>query len=154
TGARPRRADKIVIATNMDQTTAYLQVRSGQYALDVSGAPSHLLASLAREFGVNKSRFFIEPSLTTGYLALNTARPALRNVNVRRAINFAIDRSALTHLLGYRGGTPTAQFLPAALTGGAGTNAYPIDKPNIAKAKALLPGGKCGTLVLWSATDD
>ena len=153
TGSRPRRADKIVISTNMDQATAYLQVRSGQYAVDVDGPPSHDTAALVREFGVNKGRYFIEPALTTIYLALNTARPALRDARIRRAINYALDRPALVRLLGYRGGTPTAQFLPPLLTGGSGRNAYPVGRPDIGKAKALLPGGRCGTLILWSSTD-
>jgi ABC-type transport system substrate-binding protein len=153
TGARPVRADRIVITTGSTQATAYLQVRAGQFALDVSGTPSNELASLAKEFGVNKKRFFVEPTLSNLYLALNTSRPALRNVNLRKAINYALDRPALVRLLGFRGGTPTAHFLPSALTGGADRNAYPIGGPDIAKAKSLLPGGKCGRLVLWSPND-
>ena len=151
-GSRPRRMNKIVITTGVDQATTYLQVRRGQYATDLAGPPSADLAHLAREFGVNKKRFFVDPTLNTSFFSLNTARPALRNVNLRKAINYALDRRALANLSGY-GNTPTSQLLPIALSGGRTYNVYPVTRPNLAKAKALLPNGKCGKLVYWTGPD-
>ena len=44
---------------------------------------------------------------------LNTSGPLFRNnVKLRQAVNFAVDRKALTRELGALAGTPTDQYLP------------------------------------------
>ena len=50
----------------------------------------------ARKYGVNKGRFWVVPGLGFRGYALNTSRPLFRNnVELRQAVNFAIDRSEL-----------------------------------------------------------
>ena len=71
-------------------------------------------AALADEFGVNKSRYFVNPLTGTGYIALNTARPTFRNVKARQAANYAVDRPALLRTRGKFGGKRTDQILAAA----------------------------------------
>ena len=72
-GDRPANADTMVFTMNTNAQQTYLQVRSGQYATDPSGldAPT-AAADLAKEFGINKSRFFVNTLLETDFLALNT----------------------------------------------------------------------------------
>ncbi len=150
-GTRPRGTDTIVITVNTDQQQTVLQVRNGTYAYDMgAGPPPADYAQLAKDFGVNKSRFFVNQQLTTWYLALNAQHGATANTNVRKAINYAIDRPALTRTFGYLGGKRTTQLLPAALAGGNYKSVYPIRGADPAKAKSLAPN--CGNISLWTTT--
>src|SRR5262249_24305703 len=72
------------------------------------------------------------------------------NVKLRQAVNYAIDRPALTRLFGYLGGKLTTQLLPQALTGGNYKAVFPIRGADPATAKKLA--GNCGNLELWTTT--
>ena len=152
-GDRPANADTMVFTMNTNAQQTYLQVRSGQFATDPSGLDSPTAASgLAQEFGINKGRFFVNTLLETDYLALNTSRPALSSVNMRKAINYAIDRPALLRIRSSFAGKRTSQILPSGLAGGYyGQHLFPIKGADLAKAKTLA-GGKCGDINLWYAT--
>jgi ABC-type transport system substrate-binding protein len=152
-GTRPANADTMVFTMNTNPQQTYLQVRSGQYATDPNGLTVPTAAGdLAKEFGVNKSRFFVKTLIETDYLALNTARPGLGTPALRKAVNYAIDRPALLRVRGAFGGKRTSQILPSALAGKYyGQHLYPIKGADPAKAKSLA-GGNCGNLTLWYAT--
>jgi peptide/nickel transport system substrate-binding protein len=152
-GDRPHRASQIVITMNTDPQNTYLQVSNGTYAEDLQGLsiPS-AASSLAKKYGINKGRFFVHPGPTTYWLALNTTRPPFSSVNMRKAVNYAIDRPALARVFGFAGAKPTTAILPPSLSGGVKvTNPYPLNGPNLQKAKSLA-GGKCGNVNLWYAT--
>jgi peptide/nickel transport system substrate-binding protein len=151
-GDRPHRAAQIVFTMNTNPQNSLLQVSNGTYATNLgadwgaSGA-----SSLAKKYGINKSRFFVHPAPATYYLALNTNRPPFNSVNMRKAVNYAIDRPALARAFGFAGGKPTTAILPASMSGGVeDTNPYPLDRPNLQKAKSLA-GGRCGNVNLWYA---
>ena len=56
---------------------------------------------LAAKYGVNRSRFFLRPGTTFRGYAFNTSRPLFRNnPQLRRAVNFAIDRAAFRRASG------------------------------------------------------
>lgn len=140
-GARPANPNRIVITTNTDQNQSLLQVRSGEVAHDLGGVPATANGPLSEEFGVNKGRYFVNPLVGTGYLALNTARPTLSNVKARQAVNFAVDRPALLRTRGKFGGKRTDQILAPQLPGFQAANLYPITGANPTKAKQLWPNG-------------
>ena len=72
---------------------------------------------IAAEYGVNKSRFFVAPGYQTLCLALNTARPLFaNNPQLRRAVNYAIDRHALVAAFGAFVGTADRSVPPLRLT--------------------------------------
>ncbi len=101
-GNRPHRAGTIVFTMNTDPQQTYLQVSKGTYATDPNGLDNPAAASqLAKQYGINKSRFFIHPTPETDYLALNTTRPAFGSLAVRKAANYAIDRPALLRVFGF-----------------------------------------------------
>ena len=103
--------------TNPQQT--YLGVRSGQYATDPSGLDAPTAApDLAKEFGVNKGRFFVNQLLETDYVALNTSRPAFGSTAMRQAVNYAIDRRAMLNVRGFVQARRPTQILPPGLSGG------------------------------------
>lgn len=105
--------------------------------------------NLAAKFGVNKTRFFVRPGLLLRQLIFNHARPLFHdNPGLGRAVGYAIDRRELA-----RAATPsplayrlTDQYLPPALPGYRDAKLYPLERPNVTRAKALarrnLRGGK------------
>jgi peptide/nickel transport system substrate-binding protein len=141
-GRRPHEASTIVIGMNTSTVGAYDGVSTGTYAADLNGnpEPSQNL-QLSKQFGFDKSRFWVHPALITSYLAMNTSRQVFRRARVRRAVNYALDRPALIKIGGYLSGTPTVQVLPKALTGGVwSTHLYPTWSPGprqFAKARRL-----------------
>jgi peptide/nickel transport system substrate-binding protein len=153
-GDRPHRASQIVFTMNTDPQQTFLQVSNGTYVTDPTGLSDPSAAGLlAKKYGIDKGRFFVHPTPNTDYLALNTTRPAFSSVKMREAVNYAIDRLALLRVLGFAGGKTTTAILPPSLAGGVEvTNAYPLNGPNLQKAKSLADGGKCGSVNLWYAT--
>ena len=72
---------------------------------------------------------------------------------LRRAINFAVDRSALAAQHGYRSVQPTDQYLPIGSPGFRDARIY-SNRPNLKKAKALARGHlRRGKAVLYTSSD-
>jgi peptide/nickel transport system substrate-binding protein len=140
-GSRPANPDRIVITVNTDQEQSLLQVKAGQADHDLGGVPAVSNAGLAQEFGVNKSRYFVNPLTGTGYIALNTSRPTFSNLKARQAANYAVDRPALLRTRGKFGGKRTDQILAPQLPGFLPTKIYPISGAQPAKAKSIYGGG-------------
>jgi ABC-type transport system substrate-binding protein len=83
---------------------------------------------------------------------LNASRPLFKaNVKLRQAINFAVDRRALTRELGPYAGTPNDQYLPSTMPGHVKARIYPLTGPGLAKARALANGNRrSGKAVLYT----
>jgi dipeptide transport system substrate-binding protein len=111
------------------------------------------MASLAKRFGVNRSRFWVHPAMTVNYLAMNTKRAPFTDPKLRQAVNFAVSRSAVLAQAGFKAGTPSDQVLPPTMRGFRNAKIYPLGNPDIARAKALT-GGKSYTVNLYTTTDD
>jgi peptide/nickel transport system substrate-binding protein len=105
---------------------------------------------LAKKYGINKSRFFVKPGLSFRGYALNTSRPLFRNnAGLRRAVNFAIDRSALEG--GSGRGQLTDQYLPAGMPGFNDAPIYPLRRSDLRRARALARGKtRSGKAVLYT----
>ena len=74
---------------------------------------------LVTKYGVNRSRFYLKPGLTMRMLALNSSRPLFRkNPQLRKAVNFALDRQALQDIGGGpQSGDPHRPVPPVGRTG-------------------------------------
>jgi ABC-type oligopeptide transport system substrate-binding subunit len=151
-GPRPHHVDRMVFTLNTDIRQSYLEVRAGQADYDAYGLPSTAPTELARQYGVNEGRFFVHPTNAINYLALNTSRPAFADVNVRKAVNYAIDRPAMARQAGYLAGTTSDQILPPGIRGFRNAHIYPLNGPDLAKAKALM-GGKKIKAVMYTPND-
>jgi ABC-type transport system substrate-binding protein len=157
-GKRPHNPDTIqyTIGNSLDATL--LRLESGQ--VDIGGVPPASYAGLAAKYGVNKGRFFVKPSLGVWFLAFNHDRPLFRtggvhgNVNLKKAINYALDRHALVIQSGAFSGRRTDQILPPGMAGFRECNCYPTVKPpNFALAKKLAAGHTGdGKAVLYTFT--
>jgi len=94
---------------------------------------------LVRKYGINVSQFHVRPGFTLRAFVLNTDSPLFRdNLPLRRAVNYAIDRSA------FAGGDPgarlTDQFLAPTLPGFQDAEIYPLRAPDLPKAQVLARG--------------
>ena len=101
--------------------------------------------------GTDKQQLFVNPTLAFNYLALNTTRPLFKDVKVRQAVAFAIDRPALVRLSSRYAGTVTDQYLPRAVRV-QGRRHLPARRARRREAKQLM-GGKTGTAVLYTCNE-
>ena len=117
----------------------------------MTGVPAAANADLGATYGVNSrdGQYHVTSLNALWYVALNTERAPFNNVNLRKAVNYAVDRAALSAARGAYGGAPTDQILPPGIAGFRDAHIYPLDGPDYAKARSLA-GGSCGTVKLWS----
>jgi peptide/nickel transport system substrate-binding protein len=91
-----------------DENTRELQLRGGQIQVD-EFPPFNSIAKLQKTPGVKMSLF---PSTRTDYLDMNELYPPLKDVHVRRAISYAIDRKAIVKSVLFGFGSPANSQLP------------------------------------------
>jgi peptide/nickel transport system substrate-binding protein len=92
----------------------------------------------------------VNPAPGITYYALNTSRPLFASARMRRAVNFAVDRQALanaqqTNFLA----VPAEQYLPPGIAGFTDAHVYPLDRPDLARARRLARGRR-RTAVLYA----
>ena len=116
-GSRPHNVSTFVFTMNTNLDQSLLQVKAGQVDYDAGGLPPTAHAGLAQQYGINKGRYFINQGLNVDYIALNTSRPAFKNVGMRKAANFAVDRPALVRVRGFLAGKRSQQVLPPGIAG-------------------------------------
>ena len=89
-GPRPANPDKIVWTMNTDQDQSLLQVKAGQADVDAGAPPPTANASLAQQYGVNKSRFFVGAVVVRPLLgAEHDTRRRSTTLAARKAVNWA-----------------------------------------------------------------
>jgi ABC-type transport system substrate-binding protein len=106
--------------------------------------PEPVVRDLVRKYGVNEpggqltvNRSF--PTLLSFVFRFNLDRPAFKGAGqapLRRAINYALHRPALTSAGGYLTGEASDRLLPAALRS-EGPGLYPLRRPNLVTAGRL-----------------
>jgi ABC-type transport system substrate-binding protein len=118
-----------------------------------TGIPPAAYAEVAQKYGINKSQFWVKPQLTVSYFAFNHERPIFKNnLNLKKAINYAIDRPALLRQSGYLAGKRTDQILPPGMAGFRDAALYPLKAPDLTTAKKYAQGHTGdGKLVLYTS---
>src|SRR5207253_7671144 len=135
-----------------DQDQSLLQVKAGHVDLDAAGPPPTANASLGGQYGVNKSRFFVGGSSCVIYWAFNTTRAPFNTLKARQAINWALDRPAMTRLYGKFGAKRTDQILVPGVPGFKPYNLYAFRGANPAKAKQIDSSLSGKTAVVFHST--
>ena len=128
---------------NVDRGTA-------DWGHTISGIFFDASLGLVQKYGINRSRFFVRPGLTLRLLAFNSSRPLFRNnPNLRKAVNFALNRRELAASGGAMASRPTDQYLPSSVPGFKNANVYPLGG-DLQRAKALARGNlRSGKAVLY-----
>ena len=145
-GTRPRHLDEIDFRGFAEGYQSTAEIERGQADYDVHGVPTSLNRDLALRYGVNRGRLFAHPTTSIQYLALNTSRPPFRDPSVRRAVAYALDRTALRRAAGYLSGKVTDQILPPSLPGFHDAKLYPA-RPDLARARELMRGRRVRALL-------
>ncbi len=91
-----------------DENTRELQLRGNQIQVD-EFPPFNSITKLQHTQGVTMTLF---PSTRTDYLEMNENYAPLKDVHVRRAISYAIDRNAIIKSVLFGHGVPANSFLP------------------------------------------
>jgi peptide/nickel transport system substrate-binding protein len=152
-GNRPHHIDRFVVDLAADSAT--LLDRVDRSELDYAWVPTADYAARADEFrrkyGLNRSRFFSTSADFIRLFVLNTAHGIFKdNPELRKAVNFAIDRRALLRERGPLAGYVTDQYLPASIPGFRNARIYPLKAPDLARARTLAAGHRrSGRAVLY-----
>jgi ABC-type transport system substrate-binding protein len=151
-GERPHHVERFVADLASDPGPGIDQVASGTADVFWPGPTSDQTVELAQRYGVNRSQFFIVPGSALRVFLINTRRPLFRNnVKFRQALNFAIDRRALVREAGFRGETPTDQYLLPGMPGYRDERIYPLEGPDLPTARKLANGHtRGGKAVLYT----
>jgi peptide/nickel transport system substrate-binding protein len=156
TGTRPHHFDRIELTVNVSRKKTTAEIEAGRVDYAQDGPDPADFARLAARYGPaspaarrGRQQFFVNPGPSLEFLVLNTRRPLFEDARVRRAVNYAVDRRALTRIGdAYSGvpGQPTDQYLPPDMPGFEDAKIYP-PTPNVAAARRLIgPGSRTAIL--------
>ena len=154
-GSRPHALDEIDYSVGIGAGQIVKEINDGTADFGVvDDLPREQHASLAAHYGSRSAaaraggqRYFVNSLLGLVNLDLNTSRPLFANADLRKAVNYALDRRAIARA--YRPlATPTDQYLQSAIPGFRDTQVYPLTR-NLAKARRLARGHR-GHAVLYA----
>jgi ABC-type transport system substrate-binding protein len=161
-GNRPHHFDEIHYTVGLPLETIRQRIETGE--ADLGDLPPAAHAELGQKYGPGspaaireRQQYFFFPAPNVSYLAMNHDRPlfgsggSLGNVNLKKAVNYAIDREALMAQRGAYAGTTTDQHLPFGIPGYRDVAIYPA-RPDIARARELAnwqPGDPVRNGVLY-----
>ena len=156
-GPRPRHFDKIVFTASGDVGSNLRSVEHGRADVFGGELPPPVRERLAARYGIDRRRVFRIRGTFVTALTLNTTRALFRNnVPLRKAINFALDRPAIARRGGgLRSVTPTDQIIPSWVPGWVDRGIYPIQRPDLTRARRLAKGHlRGGKVVLYMPVGD
>jgi ABC-type transport system substrate-binding protein/predicted Ser/Thr protein kinase len=148
-GQRPRRAERIIYTNDIPTPKAVVLADDGAVDLlpqDFDNTtplfgPGGLLdqrkgpRSAAARAG--RQQYYPYEAPFVDAIVFNTARPLFRDVRLRRAVNYALDRRALAAAYA---DAPAASIVPPAVPGFRSGRAYPDTRPDFATARRLAGG--------------
>lgn len=126
--------DEILYEFGLEDEAEVTQVENGQADWLFDAPPQDRLAELGTRFAAG---VHINAAYAIWYAPMNTRLPPFDDLQVRRAVNLAVDRSAMVKLFGGpRLAEPLCQALPPGLPG---YEPYcPFAPPNPAEARRLV----------------
>jgi peptide/nickel transport system substrate-binding protein len=148
-GKRPHHVDGFTVdlrASSFDEVLDRVERGDADWGFAIAAAYLDPARGLAARYGINKSQFFLTSGFGFRGFAFNTSRPLFRNnPNLRKAVNFAIDRSALRRAGGGALESRLSdQYLPPTMRGFRDVRIYPLDGPDLRRARALARGHRRG----------
>jgi peptide/nickel transport system substrate-binding protein len=103
------RLKRVRFAVIPDATTRALELRKGSADIALTSLSGDTVLALEHETNL---RVLQAPGTVAGYLAFNTRDPVLKDVRVRQAIAYAIDRATIIHYLLRDFARPAYSLLP------------------------------------------
>ena len=138
-GSRPQRFGSLEYDFNLNETVLINQVIAG----DLDYAPGGRRDDIIDQYGPDSpaaahglQQWFPYPVNCVGYMPLNTERPLFANLNMRLAVNYAVDRTAYGDAAGRYLAAPFDQYLPPGVPGYEDIDVYPAH-PDVERARDL-----------------
>jgi peptide/nickel transport system substrate-binding protein len=167
-GTRPHRIREFIYTIGIDPNQSVQRVETGRsdYLVNtqVGVLPYADHLRLLDQYGpgsnaarAGRQQYFINPTPEPLVIWLNTSRPLFAHANLRKALDYAIDRSALIHEIEQSGGPvfmPTDQYLTPGMPGYQPIDVYPLHHPDLATARRLAGPGGHGTAIFLSGVYD
>lgn len=127
--------DGVDIHWNQDANTVVDDVDAGRLD-EVAGIAASRRQALADRYGVNTGRFQVRPTTCTNSIALNPSNPLFHNnAPLRRALNYAVDRTDYLAPLGPYAGTPWSHLLTPGVPGALPAQPYPAHAALVTAAR-------------------
>ena len=126
--------DQVVFEVGQEPVVALLRLQSGEVDVPGDGIPPAKFTEVMAD-PAQAAQVVIGGQLQTGYITLNVSIPPLDNVDVRKAINMAINKDRITKIINNRA-VPATQPLPPSMPGY--TEGYAGYAYDVEAAKALL----------------
>jgi peptide/nickel transport system substrate-binding protein len=139
--------DTINFAIVKDDSIALQRAIDGRSDYDVHQIPLDRLGGVQSKYG---DRLRIASSSSTYYYFLNTRTPPFDKLEVRQAVNYAIDREALVRLYGGLA-TATENLLPPTYPSYSKLALYPHDETR-AKQLVARAGARGARVTVWGFT--
>jgi ABC-type transport system substrate-binding protein len=114
-GGRPHHLAGLDVQWNLNEEDAFRQVEAGQ--LEEGPVPEAEAQGLVDRYGVNKTQFWAKANNCIGELRLNGHNGLFARLAMRKAINWAVDRSEYARLAGVAAATPWTHILPPSFPG-------------------------------------
>ncbi len=143
-GTREQHLDAIVFRLDVSPADAVTGIEAGtvDYFLE-SQRPTLTAETDAARAAGSRYRMTPDGSAATRYLWFNRNRPLFAAIRMRRAVQYALDRTALAAT---EGGTPATRIYSPKSPGFDGTPLYPVS-PDL-RAARRISGGRRGHAVL------
>ncbi|MCF6248023.1 MAG: ABC transporter substrate-binding protein, partial [Desulfobacula sp.] len=126
--------DTIVFEVGQEPTVALLRLQRGEVDILGDGIPPARFLKVKND-PANKDLIIQGDQLHTGYLSMNLKMKPFDNLDVRKAVNMAINKERICKMINNRA-EPASQPLPPGMPGyDKNYKGYPFDA---AKARALL----------------
>jgi peptide/nickel transport system substrate-binding protein len=155
-------ADEIVVRVNPDREAQIAAVQQGKadVVLAVSPFGGRVPASLPALKTGNAGQLYTDAATELDYMFLNVRAPPFDDPRVRRAINYAVDRRAITGLAGGADlAQPTCQLLPPGFPNYTPSCPYTLhpdpgggwSAPDLERARRLIEqsGTKGARVTVW-----
>ncbi len=143
-GSRPQHLDAIVFKLNVPPAEAVTEIENGtlDYFLESQNPTLAPNTAAARAAG---QRYRVTPdgSTSTHFLYFNTARPLFADIRMRRAVQYAIDRTALAKI----DGLPATRLYSPKSPGFDNAPLYPL-RPDLRTARRLAGGRKASAVLM------
>lgn len=137
---------KVTVIRNAD--TQVNDIEQGKYDWMQSPPPADRYTQVKEKY--EGSQFLVRSTISTYYFWMNEKRPPFDDVQVRQAVNYAIDPAALERI--YSGQLKaTQQILPPGMPGYEKFELYPH---NMAKAKEMIEGANPSDMDITVWTDN
>ena len=143
----PGIADGFDYTIGVPQDQALELVKNGQSDWAADGLPETAWGPLFAQYGT-QGRARVFPTRVVDIALMNNATGPFANVNVRKSIEWGIDRSALSEVSGSHGRSPQCSLLTPAIPGYRKCTIYP-NTPDLPRARSLASGHTGDHINFW-----